>query len=571
MLSPHEITTILVAVATLLGGARLLGELARRLHQPAVLGEILAGVLLGQTVLGQIAPGVSAAIFPTSGAIPVVLSGMSNIAIVLFLLVAGMEVDLSAVWRQGRPALLVSFAGMVIPFTLGFGLAWTSPSGMGAEAQADPLVFSLFFATALSISALPVIVKTLMDLNLFRSDLGMVVVAAAIVNDLSGWMVFSLVLGLMGTHGGGGNVPLTIGLTLAFAAVMLTLGRWVLNRVLPWLQAFASWPGGVLGFTATGALLCAALTEWIGIHAVFGSFLFGVAIGDSRHLRERTRNTLEQFVSFVFAPLFFASIGLWLDFAQHFDLFLVVCVLVVACTGKVLGGFLGAKLGGLPQRQAWAAGVALNSRGAMEVILGLLALNARIISERMFVALVIMAIVTSAASGPLLQLLLRNAKRRRFAEFTNNRTFLPALNAANAEEAIRELAKATAESRGLDPALVEAAVLERERMMPTGLEKGIAAPHARLPGLGTPLVGVGLCRRGVDFDTVDGSLCNIVVLTLTPAENDEFQLQILADVAQTLSKSHVQEDVLAAKSYTEFLAAVRAVDEHRFWGHTLGT
>jgi mannitol/fructose-specific phosphotransferase system IIA component (Ntr-type) len=354
-------------------------------------------------------------------------------------------------------------------------------------------------------------------------------------------------------------------MTLAFTLSLLTLGRWLLNIVLPWVQAFASWPGGVLGFTATLALLCAALTEWIGVHAVFGSFLFGVAIGDSRHLRERTRVTLEQFVSFVFAPLFFASIGLGVDFVANFDLPLVAIVLAVALLGKLLGGALGARLGGIQPRQAWATGVALSSRGAMEVILGLIALNAGIIGQRMFVALVLMALVTSAIAGPIVQRILRSKKQRRFVEFTSSRTFVPKLEARSAADVIRVLSKAVADASGLDRERVENAVVERERMMSTGLERGVAAPHARLPGLPAPVVAVGICDTGIDFDTVDGSLCTIVVLALTPAEDDQVQIEILADIARTLRSRRVQADVLAARNYTEFLAAVRAVDEARGW------
>jgi len=555
-LSGTEVTQILLTVAVLLGSARLCGELARRWHQPAVLGEIIAGILLGPTVLGALAPGVAGYLFPASGPAALVLSGITNVALVLFMLVAGMEVDLSAAWRQGRSAAAVSLSGLLLPFSVGFGLAWMAPRVLGAEPGADPLVFSLFLATALAISALPVIVRTLLDLDLFRSDLGMVVVPAAILNDTVGWLVFAVVIGM--TDAGHARTPLVATLlgTVAFFVLTLTVVRWALDFLLPRLHAFASWPGGVLGFTATFGLLAAALTEWLGVHAVFGAFVFGIAIGDSRHLRERTRATLDQFVSFVFAPLFFATVGLRVDLLEHFDPALVAVVLTVAVVGKVAGGTLGARLSGIAPRQAWATGVALMSSGTMGIILGLVALRLGIIGERLFVALVVMALVTSVLTGPILGWLVSSKKPRRCLDFVVARAFLPGLVADSKEEVIRALSVAVAEAHGLDPARVEAAVLERERLMATGLEKGVAVPHARLDDLSSPIVGVATCERGVEFDAVDGEPCRIIVLVLTPAADDQAQLEILADVARTLSRGSVQRHVLAARTFVELRAAV---------------
>ncbi|MBI4951917.1 MAG: cation:proton antiporter [Myxococcales bacterium] len=556
-LAAGDVTVVLLAIAALLGTARLLGELARRLHQPAVLGELLAGVLLGPTVLGALAPDAQSYLFPASGPVPIVLSGFATVAVVLFLLVAGMEVDLSTVWKQGRSALGVSLLGLAVPFGLGFVLARLAPGAMGMEPDADPTIFALFFATALGISALPVIVKTLMDLNLLRSDLGMVVVAAAIVQDLAGWMIFAIVLGLMGGSGEALPVGYTVLLTLVFAVGMLTVGRWAINKALPWLQAFASWPGGVLGFTATVALLCAAFTERIGIHAIFGAFVFGVALGDSRHLRDRTRATLEQFVSFVFAPVFFASIGLHVNFVRHFDATLVFTVLGVGSVGKVLGAGLGARLGGMPTRQAWAVGFAMNARGAMEIILGVLALQLGIIRERMFVALVVLALATSLMSGPLLQRILRLRKARRFVDYLHPKAFVHRLAGTTPEAAIRELSLVLAGALGRDADTIAAAVLEREAMMPTGLELGLAVPHARIAEVSAPAIAVGLSEHGVSFETVDGSSVTVVILVLTPPGADEAQLEILADIARTLRIDSVRASIATVGTLTEFLATIR--------------
>lgn len=561
-LSAQEITAFLLSLAILLASARLLGELAKRLNQPSVLGEILAGILLGPTLLGTLAPGVGEFLFPQQGGGALAREGLMVLAITLFLLVAGMEVNLSSVWRQGRLAIIVGMAGIVGPFALGFGTAWLLPQQMGIAAGTDPLIFALFIATALSISALPVIAKTLMDLNLYRSDLGMMVIAAAVFNDLIGWIIFAVILGMLGTGGAQAlSVGVTIWLTLGFALFMLTWGRALLHRALPWIHAHTSWPGGVLGFALSLALVCAAFTEWIGVHAIFGSFLAGVALGDSAHLRQRTRATIAQFVSFIFAPLFFASIGLKVNFVAHFDPVLVLLVLVIACLGKVVGCGLGGSLAGMPPREAWALGFGLNARGAMEIILGMLALHYGVIDERLFVALVVMALVTSLMSGPAMQWLLRLKKPRRFLDFLRPRAFFVNLKACSRDEAIDELCLPLASVIGLDPQLVVTAVRDRERLMATGLGSGLAVPHARLEGLAGPALGCGISRVGIDFDAPDGRPAHLVFLLLTPRNDDGAQLEILADIARTFRARSVREQAQKAGSFTEFVGLIKSQDE----------
>ena len=560
-LTPQNITVMFLSLGILLGAARVLGELAQRLRQPAVLGELLAGVLLGQTVLGALAPEFFAHFFPSQGPNAIALNAITTLAVVFFLLVAGMEVNLSTIWTQGKLALKIGVGSMVLPFVLGFAAAWLVPHALGRPLDADRVVFAMFFATALSITALPIIAKTLMDMDLYRSDMGMVVVSAAILNDLVGWIVFAVILGMMGGPSGHeNNIAFTITMTLAFAGAMLTLGRWLLHRTLPLLQAYARSPNDVLGFALILAMLAAAFTEWIGIHAIFGSFLVGVAIGDSSHLRERTRVTIHQFISTVFAPLFFASIGLRVNFITHFDLPMVLTVLLIACAAKLIGGTLGALWGGMPGREAWAVGFAMNSRGAMEIILGLLALEAGIIRQRLFVALVFMALVTSVICGPFMRVILRPERKRRLHESLTSKLFLRKLQAATAREAIHELTMAACESAGLEAGPVEAAVWARERSLGTGIGHGVALPHARISHLNSTLVVVGVSDGGIDFDAPDGQLAHVIFLALTPSHDFAAQLAVASGVARLFRDGRMFERVLQTKSFTDFLALIRSVD-----------
>ncbi|NUN94713.1 MAG: cation:proton antiporter [Candidatus Omnitrophica bacterium] len=543
----------------LLGAARGLGELARRLHQPSVLGEILAGVLLGPTVVGHFFPEWYAEVFPAAGPTRVALEGMTSTAIAFFLLVAGMEVDLSLAFRQGKAAIVVGLVGFLFPFACAFLLGWSFLDKIVGNPSADPMVLALFFATALSITALPVIAKILMDLNLFRTDVGTIIIAGAILNDLIGWNIFAVLIGMVESGGSTLLNPLpTLGLTLAYALALLTLGRWTLNQVLPWLQAHTSWPGGVLGFIFTLALLSAALTEWIGVHALFGAFLFGIAVGDSRHLRQRTRTTIDQFVSFIFAPLFFASIGLRVDFVSNFSPSLVVFTLVIAVFGKVVGCGLAASWCGLSRRESIAVGFGMSALGAMAIIVGLYALQLGAIDESMFVALVVMAVTTSLGSGAMIQRVLKRRKALRFTDFLSSSHFVASLEKVDRLEVIRELVERAVKGTSLDHEKVIETVWRREQLMSTGLENGLALPHARLADLERPILAVGISRSGVDFDSFDGQPARLIFLLLTPREDNGAQVEILADIGRRFQDARLAQQAAESTNYTEFLALMRS-------------
>jgi Kef-type K+ transport system membrane component KefB len=207
----------------------------------------------------------------------------------------------------------------------------------------------------------------------------------------------------MGQAGEITNIWYTIGLILGFGLFMLVIGKKIIDRALPWIQTKLSWPGGVLSICLGFCFLGAAFTEYIGLHAILGAFIMGIAFGDSVHLHEKAREIIHQFVMNVFAPLFFVSLGLKVNFIENFDIVLVLIVLFLAVVCKLVGASLGAWMGGMSKRNAIAVGFGLNARGAMEIILGTLALNAGLIDEKMFVALVVMALVTSMMSGPLMK------------------------------------------------------------------------------------------------------------------------------------------------------------------------
>ena len=600
-LSVQEVTLLLLSLGILLGTARLLGEIARKLGQPTVLGEILAGVLLGATVLGQVAPEAYTFLFPeklvdeytgeelvyeSRGApklvdpdtgeppteaqressdigdpaasyVKIALEGFLVLSVAFLLLVAGLEVDLSVVTKQGKAAVAVSVMGMVVPLVTGFVFAWFLARWLGYADEGNRFAFAAFVGIAMSITALPVIAKILLDLNMFRSDMGMLIMSSAMVNDLLGWIGFAIVLAMIiPPEEAVLDLKFVIPATLIFVGIMLTGGRWVMNRTIPWVQAHLSYPGGILAFVLTVALLCGALTEWIGIHAIFGAFLAGVAIGDSRHLRARTRQTIEQFVTNIFAPVFFAGIALRVDFVGNFDLGVTLAVLGVAILGKVLGAYAGAKWAGYSKRESWAVGFGMSARGAMEIILGQIALQYGLIDDELFVAIVIMAIVTSLMAGPLMQKSLGLRQKRSLSDVLTERQFVGKLKAATRYDAICELAAAAQQHLGDEVEDIADACWRREQIMSTGIGHAIAVPHARLEHLKRPFVFVGLSPQGIDFDAPDNQLAEIICLILTPERDQSAQIELLDMVARAFHEDDARRAALSAENFTQFKAAL---------------
>ncbi|HZW91751.1 MAG TPA: cation:proton antiporter [Candidatus Eremiobacteraceae bacterium] len=557
-LSPHDVMTMFLALATLLGCAKLAAELMQKIGQPSILGEISVGIFLGPTVLGHYRPHLYETLFPTTGPMPIVLDTVTTLGVVFFLLTAGLEIDLRSIFRQGRSALLVSIFGVAFPFGAGFLAATIFPDEMGAVGGANPLIFALFVGTALSISALPVIAKILMDLNLLRTEMGTVIISSAMFDDLVGWILFSFVLGMLHPPAGssiGDGVKHTIILVLLFVGLTLTVGRWLIDKIVPILQAHTTWPGGVLGFIFTLTMAGAAFTEYAGIHAVFGAFVIGIAIGESGHLRKRTSEHIHQIVTNVFAPFFFASIGLRINFVANFHLGLTVTVIAVACLGKLLGAGWGARLGGMDRTSSLAVGLAMNARGAMEIILGILALQAGLIRENMFVAMVVMALFTSLISAPAIHFLIHRRRKLTLKDTVTAKLFLPTLAQRTRLGALREMCEVAAEAVSNAPERLFRLVSERERVLASGWENELAVPYARVNGLSRPLVVVAK-SDGIDFNARDGKPARLIILILTG--DNQSQQDLLSDASELFSRKEAVDRAVNAHNFLELAAALNA-------------
>jgi Kef-type K+ transport system membrane component KefB len=408
----HAVFLLFIQLGLLLLVARLGAEAAKRLSLPAVVGELAAGVLLGPSLFGHVWPEGFAAVFPRVSSQYQLLDVVGNLGMALLLLLTGLETDLRLLRNLGRSALIASAMGMAVPFVAGFALGWLLPESNLAD-PSQRVLFSLFLATTMSISAMPVIAKILMDLDLTRRNIGLVILSAGVVDDTAGWMILSLIAGAA-THGGVGVAQIgtllrTLVLTVLFlgacALVLHPLLRFLL-RVTERLQTRDTDLVVIMIVT----FLCAAASEWIGVHAVFGAFVAGTVLAQVPRLKKDTVHRLESFVFAVLAPVFFGIVGLKTDVWALGGWSTLLIVLAVACVGKLVGCTFGALWGGLRFWEASSIAVAMNARGAMGLVVATIGLSLGILNESMFSVIVLMAMVTSFMAPIGLRLTMRRVR-----------------------------------------------------------------------------------------------------------------------------------------------------------------
>jgi len=408
-MNQHEWVLFFLQMSLMLAMALLGGYVMRKLHYPSVLGELLGGIILGPTIFGMVAPDAYGWLFPDQAAINSAREAVITLGMLFFLFSAGLEVNLTRLNGRAWVIFLTSILGVIIPFGLGYGAVLVLPDLWGASLQEGDFILPVFIGTALSISALPVIARILMDLDLLDKELGSVVITSAVINDLIGWSLFAATLGAMESGSSDNNIWGVFGLAMGVILVVWILSRWLVPPFLRWVQKTFDWTGGFISVIAAWIFAAAAVTEQLGLHPVLGAFQVRVVLGQGLDVKKDhpAYEIIQQFAVSCFAPLYFVSVGLRANFVKDFDLPLVLVVLFIASLGKIAGASFGAWLGGMSPRESLAVGSGLNARGAIEIILASVALEYGIIDQRIFIALVIMALVTSMFSGPLMQKLMQ--------------------------------------------------------------------------------------------------------------------------------------------------------------------
>jgi Kef-type K+ transport system membrane component KefB len=409
-MTSSEFVLYALQIATMLGCALLFGQIMRRWKQPAVLGEMIGGIVLGPTIVGILFPGFYRWLFLSSADVAVVRDASTKLGMLFFLFIAGLETNLSDLKTVGRRAALIGIVGTLVPIAAGIGLVYAVPRAFWGEAvQPHFFAFALFIGMNLANSANPVLARILMDLGLLRSGIGTMCMAATVFDDVINWTLFAVILSEIAPSGRGApdGLPLSFVLVALVFLLILVVGRWLGPRTLHWFKGHLSWPIGFIALTAVVVLVAASLTEVLGIHAFLGAFLVGAALGGQGDEHQEAHDAITRFALGFFAPIYFVSMGMTTNYIANFDGLLVVLVLAVALASKLFGVLFGARLAGMPiNREAWAVAFGLNARGATGIILAGVGLSAGVIDDRIFVAIVVMALATSILAGPAMNRLL---------------------------------------------------------------------------------------------------------------------------------------------------------------------
>lgn len=549
----QNIFIFLIQVFLLLGLAKGLGELFRRWKQPTLTAEILVGVLLGPTVFGRFQPSLYASIFPDNPVQQGMLETVAWLGLLFFLLETGLKMDFSSAWRHRGKALTIALTDIAVPMTISFIFCYFLPQ----DYLVDPsrrMVFSLFMATVMTISAMPIITRVLNDLNIIKTDLGFLIMSALSVNEIIGWIIFALILGIfIQTQVVVSKLVVFLLLITAFMAVCLSIGRKFANYAIAKIkEKNMPEPGSSLTFVCLLGFFCGAVFQKIGIHALFGFFVAGVMVGESSFMPERTRQVISQMVYAIFVPIFFAGIGLKIDFLKSFDVVLVLLISVIGIMGKFCGAWLGAIFARLPKCNRLPVAVAHTPGGSMEIAIGILALQYNLISETVFVAIVFGAIISSVIIGPWLKYSISRRRQISILEFISQREIIAQLQAVERDRAILELCTVASEYGNMPNAeFLNDFVLQRENTLGTAVEDAVAFPHARIPLLVKPLIIFGRSLPGIDWNSPDGKPSHFIFLILTSREEDEFQVQMLRIIAKTMNDARIRGAIMAASNQQE--------------------
>ena len=398
--SAETLLHVLLALAVIIVVARSLGALFRYLRQPAVIGEVVAGILLGPSLLGRVAPGVSGYLLPAS--VAPFLGLLSQVGVILYMFMVGLELDMTLLRRRAQSSVAISHASIVTPFLLGASLAlWLYPRLSSSDVPFP--AFALFIGISMSITAFPVLARILTDRGMQTSPLGNVALACAAVDDVTAWCLLAFVVGVVQSEPG--RALSTLVLTAAFIAAAIV----VVRPAAAWFaRRHEAEPRDMMGVVFVALLIAALLTEYIGIHAIFGAFLLGVLVPHDSLLAREVKRRLEDVALVLLLPAFFAftgmrtEMGLLSGVREWLTCGLIV---LVASLGKFGGTTLAARVTGLPWREAASLGILMNTRGLMELIVLNVGLDLGVLSPLLFAMLVIMAVLTTVATTPVLQLL----------------------------------------------------------------------------------------------------------------------------------------------------------------------
>ena len=404
-LDEHSLLVFWCQILIVLAAARVGGYAMRRIGQPRVIGELLAGVVIGPSLLGRIWPSGFDWLFPASERQAGLLLGLTWIGIVFLLATTGAEVDLSSIRRQGRAAVTATIGSLTVPLGVGALLASQLPDGF-VGSGGTRTVFIAFFAVAFAISSLPVAARVLGDLGLLERPFAQLAIGVATANDVVGWLLLGVVVGVAESGVFAiGPLLTAIGVVVATGIVVVRYGPPLLDRVAATMEQRSAGPAAEVGLIALTVVAVGAITQAVGIEVVIGAFVAGIAIGRTRLRHGRGFRSLEAVTNGVFAPMFFVVAGIRVDLsalASPSAAMWAIVVTLAATAAKLIGSYVGGLAGGLGRRDAFSLGASLNARGALEIVVATVGLSLGVIDTTAYTVIVVMALVTTALAGPLL-------------------------------------------------------------------------------------------------------------------------------------------------------------------------
>jgi Kef-type K+ transport system membrane component KefB len=402
--SGHSLLVFVLQIGVLLLLAMLLGRLAQRLGMPAIVGELGAGVLLGPSLLANAAPGLAEWLFPQRPEQMHLMDAVAQLGVLLLVGLTGTHVDLRLIRRRGVSAAKVSLAGLIVPLGLGVWVGLELPSSLRQD-NADPLIFALFLGVAMSVSAIPVIARTLIDMKLIHRNIGQMILVTAMLSDVVGWLMVSVVTALATTTLRAGQVSMSLLYLAGVLAFAATGGRLVVR----WVMRMAC-RSGDRGLPLTAMVIMIALsaagTHALGLEAVLGAFLCGLLISSCKDVNGAQLEPLHTTVLSVLAPLFFATVGLRMDLTALVNpglLLAALAVVSVAVVGKFLGAFLGAVTSQMNRWEALALGAGMNARGMIEIIIAMIGVQLGLLTTEMYTIVILTAVLTSLMAPPVLR------------------------------------------------------------------------------------------------------------------------------------------------------------------------
>ncbi|MGV3708807.1 MAG: cation:proton antiporter [Gemmatimonas sp.] len=443
-----DLGLLLAQLIVVLLACRVVGKLVRFVGQPSVIGEMIAGLALGPSLFGAIAPDAMKALFPAERMLP--LATLSQLGVVLFMFVVGLRLDLSVLRSRASTAVAVSHASIVAPFLLGVAVAKLIHTSL-APAGVAFLPFALFMGAAMSVTAFPVLARILAERNLLTSRVGSVAIAAAAIDDATAWCILAAVLAVANatvTHPTSGSGWATFAITLGSTAAFVAIAGFVVRPMLAhWLQSalqsFRRHRNHADGFVnaqvtsvaVVGALVFALITEKLGVHALFGAFIAGAIVpresvatiqpsGATTPLAEDIAGRIDSVVSAVLLPVFFAFTGLRTSIAliDAGGLWMLGLILLVAVSGKLGGAAIAARLTGMGWRDSVTVGALMNTRGLMELVILNVGLDIGVISPTLFAMMVLMALVTTVMTSPVVAWIYRDAQRATVRNYHDDHT-----------------------------------------------------------------------------------------------------------------------------------------------------